>query len=61
MNQYSHFAVEEAKIIQQSAAVDPSDWRLLRRLQIPDRFNDPQGGTVKQALVIDVETTGLST
>jgi hypothetical protein len=47
MNQYSHFAVEEAEIIQQSAAVDPSDWRLLRRLQIPDRFNDPQGGTVK--------------
>ena len=61
MNQHSHFAVEEAEIIQQPAAVEPSDWRLLRRLQIPDRFNDPQGGTIKQALVIDVETTGLST
>ena len=61
MNQYSHFAVEEAEIVQQSVAVDPSDWRLLRRLQIPNLFNDPQGGTIKQAMVIDVETTGLST
>jgi DNA polymerase III subunit epsilon len=61
MNQYSYFAVEESEIVQQSVAADPSDWRLLRRLQIPDRFNDPQGGTIKKAMVIDVETTGLST
>jgi len=53
--------MEEAELVQQSAVADPSDWRQLRRLQIPDRFNDPQGGTIKQAMVIDVETTGLST
>ena len=60
MNQYSHFAVEEAEIIRQPATVDPSDWRLLRRLRIPDRFNDPQGGTDKQAMARDLEATGLS-
>jgi DNA polymerase III subunit epsilon len=61
MNQYSHFEIEETDLIRQDTPVDPSQWRLIRRLRIPDRFNDPQGGTVKRALVVDVETTGLST
>jgi hypothetical protein len=61
MNQYRHFATEEADIIRSQVSVDPSEWKLLRRLRLPDRFNDPQGGTIKRALVIDVETTGLST
>ncbi len=57
MNQYSHFAIEEADIIRPQAPVDPAEWWLLRRLRIPDRFNDPQGGTIKRALVIDVEAS----
>ncbi len=61
MNQYSHFANEEADLIRPDSQADPANWRLLRRLQTPDRYNDPPGGTVKRALVIDVETTGLST
>ena len=61
MNQYDHFAIEESDVIRSPASVDPAEWRLLRRLRVPDRFNDPQGGTVKRALVVDVETTGLST
>ena len=61
MNQYSHFAIEEADIIRPQAPVDPDQWRLLRRLRMPDRFNDLQGGTIKRAVVIDVESTGLST
>ena len=60
MNQFSLFALEESDIIRPQASPDPSQWRLLRRLCLPDRFNDPQGGTVKRSLVIDVETTGLS-
>mgnify|MGYP003667548833 CR=1 FL=1 len=43
------------------ALASPAEWRLLRRLHIPDRFNDRQDGTVRRALVVDVETTGLST
>jgi DNA polymerase-3 subunit epsilon len=61
MNQYSHFAVDEADLIRPDTHADRANWRLIRRLQTPDRYNDPQGGTVKRALVIDVETTGLST
>jgi DNA polymerase-3 subunit epsilon len=60
MNQYSHFAIEERDIVRGDTRVDPGDWRLLRRLAIPDRFNDRQGGTIKRALIVDVETTGLS-
>ncbi|MBT4701339.1 MAG: hypothetical protein HOB79_09710 [Rhodospirillaceae bacterium] len=60
MNQYSHFAVGEADLIRPDTHADPANWRLIRRLQTPDRYNDPQDGTIKRALVIDVETTGLS-
>jgi len=60
MNEFSHFAFDEANIIRQSAEADPDDWRLLRRLRLPEKFNDPHDGTIKRALVIDVETTGLS-
>ena len=61
MNQYSHFATKEAELVCQHAQVNHAEWRLIRRLHIPDKFNDPKGGIIKRALVIDVETTGLST
>ncbi len=61
MNQYGHFAIEEGDIIRPQAPVDPAEWQLLRRLRIPGRFNDPQGGMIKRAVVVDVESTGLST
>ncbi len=35
--------------------------RLLRSLRLPERFNDASGGLTKRGVVIDVETTGLST
>ena len=60
MNQYNHFAIEEADVIRTDALADSAQWRLLRRLQVPDRFNDSLGGTTKRAVVVDVETTGLS-
>ncbi len=61
MNQYSHFAIDESDVIRSQSTVDPNQWKLLRRLRLPDKFNDPQGGVLKRALVVDVETTGLST
>jgi DNA polymerase III subunit epsilon len=60
MNQYPPFAHDESEIVAPHGSVNRSDWRLLRRLQIPDKFNDPDGGFVKRGLVVDVETTGLS-
>ena len=61
MNQYSHFAIDEADVLRERTEIDPAKWRLLRRLRLPERFNDPPGGLIKRAVVIDVETTGLST
>ncbi len=61
MNQYSHFAIENSDVIRPQSEVDANQWKLLRRLRLPDKFNDPQQGTIKRAMVIDVETTGLST
>ena len=60
MNQYSHFAFEGADIIRPRTTIDSAEWRLLGRLHLPDRFNDPQGKSIKHAVVVDVETTGLS-
>jgi DNA polymerase-3 subunit epsilon len=60
VNQYSHFAIEEEDVIRPQASAQPADWRLLRRLRLPERFNDPQHRTVKRAVALDVETTGLS-
>lgn len=61
MNQYSHFAIEESDLISAGASANRTDWRLLRRLRVPDKFNDSEAGVIKRALVVDVETTGLST
>jgi DNA polymerase III subunit epsilon len=60
MNQYSHFAVEEADLIRADSQAEAENWRLIRRLKTPDMYNDPRDGKIKRALVIDVETTGLS-
>lgn len=61
MNQYSHFSIEKSDVIRPQSEGDANQWKLLRRLRLPDKFNDPQKGTIKRAMVIDVETTGLST
>lgn len=61
MNQYSHFAINDLEVLTPQAAATSGQWRLLRRLQIPERFNDPTGAQIKKAVVVDVETTGLST
>lgn len=60
MNDYEHFAIGTDRILQSAAQAHADDWRLLRRLALPRRLNDSRGGTVKRALVLDVETTGLS-
>ena len=60
VNTYSHFEFSEDEIIRPEVPFGSSEWRLLRRLRIPDRFNEPHGGSLKRALVIDVEATGLS-
>jgi DNA polymerase-3 subunit epsilon len=59
MNDYSHFAIATEEVVTPASRARVGDWRLLRRLALPARLNDPQGGAIKCALVLDVETTGL--
>ena len=49
MNQYSHFAIEEADVIRPQTEVGTDQWKLLRGLRLPDRFNDPQKEPIKRA------------
>jgi DNA polymerase III subunit epsilon len=60
MNDFSNFGFEETAVIDKYSEIPSNQWRLLRRLYIPDRFNKPRGGSTKRGLVIDVESTGLS-
>lgn len=60
MNQFDPYAIEEGGIVAPEAAAHRNEWRLLRRLHMPEKFNEPQGGEIKRALVVDVETTGLN-
>ena len=60
MNDYSHFAITTEEIVAPASRAHANNWRLLRRLALPARLNDPKGGTIRRALVLDVETTGLS-
>ncbi|HIB85255.1 MAG TPA: hypothetical protein EYO59_11865, partial [Chromatiaceae bacterium] len=61
MNEYDNFAFDESEVIRDDSKIDCAQWRLLRRLHMPERFNNPQDESIKHAAVIDVETTGLST
>jgi DNA polymerase-3 subunit epsilon len=61
MTDYSLFNFEEADVINTQSPVSSRDWRMLRRLSLPNTLNDPQSGPIKRALVLDVEATGLST
>ncbi|MEX0328913.1 MAG: 3'-5' exonuclease [Ruegeria sp.] len=60
MNDYSLFAIVPESVVQSGAEARSNDWRLLRRLALPRCLNNPRGGVVKHAVVLDVETTGLS-
>lgn len=60
-NDFSLFSVEDVELLSERALSERDSWRLLKRLEIPERINYPFSHDVKRAIVIDVETTGLST
>lgn len=59
MKSKAPFAVREADLVTSFAEAHRSEWRMLRRLHLPDSFNEPEGELTRRAVVIDVETTGL--
>ena len=60
MNEFGLHSFGFEEVIKSNSEIPVGDWRLLRRLQIPDRFNNSRGRTGKRGLVLDVEATGLS-
>ena len=60
MNDFIHFSFDSDEFILPHSAVSVDDWRLLRRLKVADRFNNPRSGPLKRGLVIDAEATLIS-
>ena len=58
MNKYSHYKNELKEIV--NTNVNQSDWKLIRKLNLPKQYNEPSTGEIKKGVVLDVEATGLS-
>jgi len=58
MNKYKHYKNDTSEIIK--TEVSQTDWKLIRKLHLPQKYNDASSEEVKKGIVIDVEATGLS-
>ena len=58
MNKYTHYKNDISQII--NTEVDQSDWKLIRKLHLPKKYNEASSEETKKGIVIDVEATGLS-
>ena len=58
MNKYTHYKNAISQII--NTKVDQSDWKLIRKLHLPKKYNEASSEETKKGIVIDVEATGLS-
>ncbi len=58
MNKYKHYKNNTSEII--NTEVSQSDWKLIRKLHLPQKYNDASSEEVKKGIVLDVEATGLS-
>ncbi len=60
MNDFTNFGFDISTVIRNNTTVPPEQWKLLRRLEIPNQFNKSDGQPLKRGLALDVEATGLS-
>jgi DNA polymerase III subunit epsilon len=58
MNKYTHYKNAISQII--NTKVDQSDWKLIRKLHLPKKYNEASSEETKKGIVLDVEATGLS-
>ena len=58
MNKYKKYKHDVSEII--STEVKVSEWKLIRKLYLPEKLNDPTSQEVRKGIVIDVEATGLN-
>ncbi len=54
------FSHQTNELLTEEALSNDNEWRLLRRLHLPDVFNEESSKNLKIGLFVDVETTGLS-
>ena len=54
------FSHQTNELLTEEALSNDNEWRLLRRLHLPDVFNEESSKNLKRGLFVDVETTGLS-
>jgi len=59
-NEFDIFQVQTDEVVSQLGQAQADEWRLLRRLRLPDQLNRGTTGNVRRGLIADVETTGLS-
>ena len=60
MNDFKNFGFDISTVIRNNTTVPLEQWKLLRRLEIPNQFNKSHGQPLKRGLALDVEATGLS-
>ena len=58
MNKYKHYKNDLKEIV--NTDINISEWKLIRKLHLPEKYNDPSGGEIKKGIVLDGEATGLS-
>ena len=49
MNKYNHFENSVSDIIK--TEVNESNWKLIRKLHLPEKYNDPSEEEVKKGIV----------
>ena len=59
MNEFPNFSFDTSAVIPDNGVISSNQWKLLRRLEIPSKFNRSHGRPVKRGLALDVEATGL--
>jgi len=58
MNKYNHYKHSSSEIIK--TKIEQSEWKLIRKLKLPEKYNDSTNEEIKKGLVLDVEATGLT-
>ena len=58
MNKYKKYKNEISEIV--NTQVDDSEWKLIRKLHLPEKLNEETTQEYKKGIIIDVEATGLN-
>lgn len=60
-NDFSLLAASNIELMSEHAESERDNWRLLRKLDLPETINRRHTDNIRHGITVDVETTGLST